>query len=111
MPSRRSPRSVSNSLEHCIFQRILTRVGGGLFGFDISSMSGVLGTAAYKNYFDNPLDERQGGISAAMPAGSFLGSLMASYIADKYSRKMAIQVGAAIWIVGTLLPFFPSCRI
>lgn len=26
-------------------------VGGGLFGFDISSMSGVLGTEAYKNYF------------------------------------------------------------
>ena len=25
--------------------------GGGLFGFDISSMSGVLGTEAYKNYF------------------------------------------------------------
>lgn len=29
--------------------------GGGLFGFDISSMSGVLGTNAYKNYFDHPV--------------------------------------------------------
>lgn len=27
-------------------------IGGGLFGFDISSMSGVLGTNAYKNYFN-----------------------------------------------------------
>ena len=26
-------------------------IGGGLFGFDISSMSGVLGTEAYQNYF------------------------------------------------------------
>ncbi|KFZ05701.1 hypothetical protein V501_08111 [Pseudogymnoascus sp. VKM F-4519 (FW-2642)] len=29
-------------------------IGGGLSGFDISSMSGVLGTAAYKRYFNNP---------------------------------------------------------
>ena len=29
--------------------------GGGLFGFDISSMSGVLGTNAYKNYFGHPI--------------------------------------------------------
>jgi hypothetical protein len=28
-------------------------IGGGLFGFDISSMSGVLGTNAYKNYFNS----------------------------------------------------------
>jgi hypothetical protein len=28
-----------------------SKPGGGLFGFDISSMSGVLGTQAYVNYF------------------------------------------------------------
>ena len=32
--------------------------GGGLFGFDISSMSGVLGTNAYKNYFGHPIGSR-----------------------------------------------------
>lgn len=37
-------------------------IGGGLFGFDISSMSGVLGTPAYGNYFGNPAGTRQGGI-------------------------------------------------
>jgi len=47
--------------------------GGGLFGFDISSMSGVLGTQAYKNYFHNPVSYRQGGITASMPAGSLVG--------------------------------------
>ena len=37
-------------------------IGGGLFGFDISSMSGVLGTPAYSNYFGHPAGTRQGGI-------------------------------------------------
>ena len=33
-------------------------IGGGLFGFDISSMSGVLGTKAYTKYFNNPQGAR-----------------------------------------------------
>jgi hypothetical protein len=37
-------------------------IGGGLFGFDISSMSGVLGTPAYGRYFNHPAGTRQGGI-------------------------------------------------
>lgn len=41
---------VNNVYAICAFAAI----GGGLFGFDISSMSGVLGTNAYKNYFGNP---------------------------------------------------------
>ncbi|KAJ3560825.1 hypothetical protein NPX13_g9174 [Xylaria arbuscula] len=67
-------------------------IGGGLFGFDISSMSGVLGTEAYRNYFGNPVSYRQGGITASMPAGSLVGSLASSFIADRYSRKVALQV-------------------
>ncbi|KAF2280027.1 high affinity glucose transporter [Westerdykella ornata] len=78
-------------------------IGGALFGFDISSMSGVLGTNAYKNYFHNPTGYRQGGITAAMPAGSLFGALSSSFIADKLSRRTAIQVGALIWVIGAIL--------
>lgn len=59
-------------------------LGGALFGFDISSMSGVLGTDQYKNYFGNPLGTRQGGITSAMAGGSLLGALSSSYLGDKY---------------------------
>jgi MFS family permease len=77
--------------------------GGGLFGFDISSMSGVLGTQAYKRYFNNPVSYAQGGITASMPAGSLVGSLVSSFIADKYSRKVALQISCILWIIGSIL--------
>ncbi|KAK3316596.1 general substrate transporter [Apodospora peruviana] len=78
-------------------------IGGGLFGFDISSMSGVLGTQAYKRYFGNPVSYRQGGITASMPAGSLVGSLVSSFLADKYSRKVALQISCVLWIIGSIL--------
>ncbi|KAF2687507.1 general substrate transporter [Lentithecium fluviatile CBS 122367] len=77
-------------------------IGGGLFGFDISSMSGVLGTNAYKNYFNHPAGTRQGAITASMPAGSLVGALSSSFIADKLSRRTAIQIGSIIWIIGAI---------
>ncbi|KAL5377644.1 MFS sugar transporter [Paraphaeosphaeria minitans] len=87
-----------NTYAICAFAAI----GGGLFGFDISSMSGVLGTNGYKNYFGNPAGYRQGGITASMPAGSFVGSLISSFIADRLSRRTAIQISALIWIIGSI---------
>ncbi|KAF9436340.1 hypothetical protein BGZ76_004234 [Entomortierella beljakovae] len=78
-------------------------MGGMLFGFDISSMSGVVGTARYQNYFDHPSSSLQGGIVASMAAGSFLGALMAGPLGDKISRKRTIMLAASIWIVGSII--------
>jgi MFS family permease len=65
-------------------------------------MAGVLGTQAYIRYFGNPTSYRQGGITAAMPAGSFVGSLASSFIADRFSRRTAIQISSLIWIIGAM---------
>ena len=84
-------------------------------------MSGVLGTYAYTNcqsqylrilgkcgvntvnaVFNVQGGYRQGGITCAMPAGSLVGALASSFIADRFSRKTAIQVAAVIWIVGSM---------
>jgi sugar porter (SP) family MFS transporter len=97
-------------LTHCFAQTFynvyaicgFAAIGGALFGFDISSMSGVLGTPAYGNYFGNPSGTRQGGITASMPAGSLFGALCSSFLADRLSRRTAIQIAAVIWCVGAI---------
>jgi MFS family permease len=38
-----------------------------------------------------------GGITAAMPGGSWLGALVSGFISDILGRKRAIQVGSIIW--------------
>ncbi|KAF2124627.1 high affinity glucose transporter [Dothidotthia symphoricarpi CBS 119687] len=96
----------------------LAVVGGGLFGFDISSMSAILPTQQYRCYFNQgpngppytqnelcsgPSANVQGGITAAMPGGSFLGSLASGYLTDKLGRKRAIQIGCLIWVIGSII--------
>jgi len=66
-------------------------------------MSGVLGTQAYKRYFGNPKSYTQGGITCAMPAGSLVGALASSFIADKFSRKIALQISCVLWIIGSII--------
>ncbi|KAK9248732.1 general substrate transporter [Lipomyces tetrasporus] len=78
-------------------------LAGLLFGFDISSISGVVGTDQYKNFFGNPLGTRQGGITSAMAGGSVVGALSSSYLGDKFSRKIAIQCGATFWCLGAAI--------
>lgn len=102
-------------------------VGGGLFGFDISSMSAIISTKAYLCYFNQgpqyldtdgqcsgPRANVQGGITAAMPGeplfpyqkyahwseitgGSWLGALISGYLSDYFGRKKTIQIGSLIW--------------
>lgn len=93
-------------------------VGGGLFGFDISSMSAIIGTNQYKCYFNQgstaadpegctgPKANVQGGITASMAGGSFLGALISGFLSDILGRKKAIMIGSVIWYVSSLRPDF-----
>ncbi|KAL5337518.1 general substrate transporter [Aspergillus crustosus] len=89
-------------------------IGGALFGFNIASMSAILGTQQYKCYFNQggldedgncagPTSSTQGGISAAMPGGSFVGALASGIIADMFGRRRSIQIGAVIWCIGSII--------
>ncbi|KAG4422956.1 hypothetical protein IFR04_003868 [Cadophora malorum] len=91
-------------------------VGGALFGFDISSMSAIISTKAYLCYFNQgpyyletdgkcsgPDPDVQGGITAAMPGGSWLGALVSGYLSDILGRKKAIQIGSIIWCIGSII--------
>lgn len=81
----------------------LPTIGGILFGCDISSMSGQLSNPYYLSQFNSPNSDLQGGITAAMPAGSFGGALINSWLADKIGRKKTIIIGAWIWVVGCII--------
>lgn len=50
-----------------------------------------------------PTSSTQGGISAAMPGGSFLGALASGILTDMFGRKRAIQIGAIIWCIGSVI--------
>ncbi|KAG9680355.1 general substrate transporter, partial [Aureobasidium melanogenum] len=89
-------------------------IGGGLFGFDISSMSAIIATQPYKCYFNQqgfndagqcigPKADVQGGITASMAGGSWLAALCSGYLSDRLGRKIAIQVGAVIWVIGCII--------
>ncbi|OCH85511.1 general substrate transporter [Obba rivulosa] len=78
-------------------------IGGGLFGLDISSMSGVLNNDAYMNFFGNPNPNQQGAIVAAMPAGSFFGALLVTKLADLFGRKRIVILSGWIWVLGSIL--------
>lgn len=69
------------------FMAIIATVGGMLFGFDISSMSAIVITDQYLDYFGNPSGVTQGAIGSALAAGSVIGSLMAGPISDKFGRR------------------------
>ncbi|EPQ50344.1 general substrate transporter [Gloeophyllum trabeum ATCC 11539] len=78
-------------------------IGGGLFGLDISSMSGVLNNDAYLRTFHHPGSNAQGAIVASMPAGSFVGALLVSWLADRIGRKNTVITSGWIWVVGSIL--------
>jgi MFS family permease len=81
-------------------------IGGGLFGFDIYSMSAIIGTPQYLCYFNQgppggkcagPNPDVQGGITASMAGGSWVGALVSGFLSDILGRKKAIMTGAVIW--------------
>ncbi|TNY24084.1 general substrate transporter [Rhodotorula diobovata] len=78
----------------------LPTIGGIMFGCDISSMSAQLSNPYYLRQFKNPDSDLQGGITAAMPAGSFGGALINSWLSDRIGRKKCIMLSGWIWVIG-----------
>ena len=83
-----------------------------ILGFDISSMSAIIDTAQYIEYFNAPSPMLQGWIVASMPVGSFWGALAAGYMGDKFGRKYTIQMSCVLWCFGSIIQACaPSVKI
>ncbi|EDO14502.1 hypothetical protein Kpol_281p3 [Vanderwaltozyma polyspora DSM 70294] len=78
-------------------------ISGLMFGFDISSMSSMIGTDAYKQYFGSPDATKQGGITSSMAAGSFVGSLLSPLFSDVFGRRVSLHICSTFWLIGATL--------
>lgn len=71
-------------------------------------MSAIISTQPYLCQFNQlgfnekglcrgPSESVQGGITAAMPGGSWLGALVSGFLSDRFGRKTSIQIGSIVW--------------
>ena len=84
----------SSSIRPCSYLR---------FGFDISSISAIIGTTQYVDYFNNPAGTTQGGIGAALAGGSVIGAIMAGPVSNRVGRRDSIAFACFWWLLGTAI--------
>ena len=82
---------------------VIVTIGGLLQGFDISSLSAIISTKPFKAYYGKPDADLQGGITASISGGSFMGCHFAFFLIDRIGRRLLLQVGCIIFIVGAIL--------
>ena len=83
------------------FYGIAPTLGGYAFGYDTGSISGILVETQFNNYFHHPSNGLQGGITASIQAGAFVGSLLTGlFLADALGRRRTIICGAALFTIG-----------
>ena len=80
---------------------IAPTLGGYAFGYDTGSISGILVMSQFNAYFHDPSNGLQGGITAAIQAGAFAGSLLTGFfLADALGRRRTIIWGSALFTIG-----------
>lgn len=87
-------------IHNVYFVAIISCLSGLMFGFDISSMSAFVGEGPYKRFFHSPNSVMQGFITSAMPLGSFVGSLLTSYVSEPFGRRASLSTCSFFWMVG-----------
>ncbi|KAL2810624.1 general substrate transporter [Aspergillus granulosus] len=83
--------------------------GGMLFGVETGIIGGVLTMETFKVKYglDNKSDQARADLSAnivsTLQAGCFFGALAASYVADKFGRKLGLITASFVAIVGVIM--------
>ncbi|KAJ2830195.1 hypothetical protein IWW50_000421 [Coemansia erecta] len=80
-------------------------LGGLLFGYDIGIMASILQMELFIEYFGRPGPLATGIIVSSLTIGCFLGSLLSAQLADRFSRKRTIMLGALVCTVGSAIQF------
>ncbi|KAF4622597.1 hypothetical protein D9613_009006 [Agrocybe pediades] len=84
---------------------LFASLGSIIFGYDLGVIAGVLPAPDFirvmGSRYDNP--DLQGLIASIFVLGCFFGMVPVAYLADRFGRRITIQVGAAVYIVGGAL--------
>ncbi|KAI8323521.1 general substrate transporter [Martensiomyces pterosporus] len=83
----------------------VTALGGLLFGYDIGIMSSILQMERFNEHFNTPGPIATGIIVSSLTIGCFLGSLLSGPLADRFSRKITIVLGALVCTIGSGIQF------
>ncbi|OCF54382.1 glucose transporter [Kwoniella mangroviensis CBS 10435] len=78
-------------------------MGAMLYGYDLGVISYVIVAPNFLTTIDTTDDDYIGFIVSSMLLGAFVGSIPASLIADRFSRRMAITVAGGVFILGGIL--------
>ncbi|KAJ2718701.1 hypothetical protein GGI07_005637 [Coemansia sp. Benny D115] len=89
----------------------ITALGGLLFGYDIGIMSSILQMEQFNKHYHSPGPLATGIIVSSLTIGCFLGALVSGPVADRYSRKATIVLGAIVCTIGSAIQFGSVNRV
>ncbi|CAI6336047.1 unnamed protein product [Periconia digitata] len=87
-------------------------LGGLLYGYNQGVFSGVLVMPAFKKHMGNYIEDfetleynssKQGWLVAILELGAWLGTMYSGFLAEILSRKYAVLVNVAIFIIGVVV--------
>jgi len=83
---------------------IFAATGSFLFGYDAGVMTNVIGSKNFLRYFNTTNTSAiVGAINSTFSGGAVFGSLMGGFTMDSLGRRMTIQIGALICLLGAIL--------
>ncbi|KFY22688.1 hypothetical protein V493_06402 [Pseudogymnoascus sp. VKM F-4281 (FW-2241)] len=83
---------------------IFAATGSFLFGYDAGVMTDVIASPNFLRYFNTTKTSAIiGAINSTFNGGAVFGSLMGGFTMDRFGRKMTLQIGAIICLVGAIL--------
>ena len=94
---------MSNSVSTSIFYAVVVALGGFIFGFDASVISGVVGFVTTEFELN---EWQQGFVVSAPTLGAVIGSLFAGPLSDLYGRKKILIAIAALYVISAILSAF-----
>lgn len=79
-------------------------LGSFLFGYDSGVMTDVIASKHFLGYFDTTSDSPiLGAIVSTFAGGAVFGALSGGYTMDRLGRRVSIQIGAIVCVVGAIL--------